>query len=167
MDGTSSHPLRGLPLCLEAHWEASRLVRVELVSGSVSRTRELSSSVPSKRLEDWVEAWSQRRVPPPILDLLDWSAVPVRTAAILAVLEGIPPGRTFTYADVASLAGIARGYQAIGQAMRRNPFPLLVPCHRVVASDGSLGGYSAGGPAVKALLLGHEGAACRPFLPLR
>lgn len=91
-----------------------------------------------------------------MLELLDWSSVPVRTAAILAVLEGIPAGRTFTYADVASLAGIARGYQAIGQAMRRNPFPLVVPCHRVVASNGTLGGYSAGGPAIKALLLGHE-----------
>ncbi len=166
MEGTSSHPLRVVPLRLEAHWKSGRLVGLALVSGEVRRTRELSASGPAKRLEDWVEAWSQRRAPPAILELLDWSFVPVRTAAILAVLEGIPAGRTFTYADVASLAGIARGYQAIGQAMRRNPFPLVVPCHRVVASNGTLGGYSAGGPAIKALLLGHEGAAPRLSLPL-
>lgn len=146
-----------MPLCLEAHWKSSRLTGLALVSTKTgSRISERTGSGHQERLEAWIEAWRRRIPPPPILDLLDWSAVPVRTAAILAVLERIPLGRTRTYADVASLAGIARGYQAVGQAMRRNPFPLVVPCHRVVASDGSLGGYSAGGPPVKALLLGHE-----------
>lgn len=61
-----------------------------------------------------------------------------------AVWEGlrrIPPGQTRTYRDVAAALGKPGAARAVGQANRVNPLPLVVPCHRVVASDGSLGGY--------------------------
>jgi len=69
----------------------------------------------------------------------------------------IPYGETRSYADLArSLASAPR---AIGQGCGRNPLPIVVPCHRVVAASGRLGGFSAGdGPATKQRLLAHESA---------
>ena len=78
-------------------------------------------------------------------------------------LGRIPYGRTITYGELAHRVGRPRGPRAVGQANGRNPIPIVVPCHRVVASDG-IGGYS-GGLAVKRALLALEGAeASRPAL---
>jgi methylated-DNA-[protein]-cysteine S-methyltransferase len=74
-------------------------------------------------------------------------------------LCAIPAGETRTYADIARAVG-CRAARAIGQANGANPIPILIPCHRVVAADGSLGGYSGGeGEATKRYLLDLEGAA--------
>lgn len=74
----------------------------------------------------------------------------------------IPAGETRTYADIARQVG-CRAARAIGQANGSNPIPILIPCHRVVAADGSLGGYSGGeGPATKRYLLDLERAAPGP-----
>jgi methylated-DNA-[protein]-cysteine S-methyltransferase len=67
-------------------------------------------------------------------------------------------GRTASYAQVAEMAGNPRAIRAVGTACATNPIPIVVPCHRVLRSDGSLGGYR-GGPAAKALLLDLEAAA--------
>lgn len=75
-------------------------------------------------------------------------------------LPGIPYGTTATYAAIADAAGSPRAVRAVGTACATNPLPVVVPCHRVVRSDGSLGQY-AGGPAIKAALLELEGAARR------
>ncbi len=56
----------------------------------------------------------------------------------------IPYGKTCSYGKIASRLGIPKGARAIGQANRNNPIPLLIPCHRVIAGDGGLGGFSAG-----------------------
>ena len=69
-------------------------------------------------------------------------------ARVYAVIEQIPPGRVATYGEVARALGCGSA-RAVGQALRRNPFAPQVPCHRVVAGDGRLGGYHgavAGGP---------------------
>ncbi|KAG8196330.1 hypothetical protein JTE90_013815 [Oedothorax gibbosus] len=71
----------------------------------------------------------------------------------------IPPGHTVTYGALAQLSGRPGAARAVGTAMRRNPAPLVVPCHRVVKGGGALGNYSGGGgAALKAWLLKHEGA---------
>ncbi|MGN6612850.1 MAG: methylated-DNA--[protein]-cysteine S-methyltransferase [Angustibacter sp.] len=77
--------------------------------------------------------------------------------AVLDHLNEIAYGRTASYAAVAAAAGSPRAVRAVGSACARNPLPLVVPCHRVVKSDGSLGQYG-GGPAAKSLLLALEGA---------
>ena len=59
---------------------------------------------------------------------------------VWAALRTIPPGQTRSYADLARL--LASGPRAVGQANGRNPIPIIIPCHRVVAADGSIGGYS-------------------------
>ena len=76
--------------------------------------------------------------------------------AVLAQLRGIDYGSTRSYAEVAAAAGSPRAVRAVGTACATNPLPVVVPCHRVVRSDGSPGGY-AGGPEAKRLLLALEG----------
>lgn len=74
-------------------------------------------------------------------------------------LCAIPAGQTRSYRDIAEAVG-CRAARAIGQANGANPIPILIPCHRVVAADGSLGGYSGGDGAVtKRYLLDLERAA--------
>lgn len=71
----------------------------------------------------------------------------------------IPPGQTRTYGEIAKAVGQPAAAQEVGQAMAKNPMPIIVPCHRVSAAGGKLGGFSApGGPATKAKLLALEGA---------
>lgn len=78
--------------------------------------------------------------------------------SVLEHLPEIPYGRTAGYAQVAESAGNARAARAVGTACARNPVPILVPCHRVTRSDGSLGGYIAG-PSAKRFLLDIESPA--------
>jgi methylated-DNA-[protein]-cysteine S-methyltransferase len=72
-------------------------------------------------------------------------------------LPRIPRGQTISYRKLAERVGSPRGFRAVGQANRRNPVPIIIPCHRVIAADGSLGGYSSGIER-KAWLLRHEAA---------
>ena len=82
---------------------------------------------------------------------------------VWAALCAIPPGETRSYADIARAIGSAP--RAVGGANGANPIPFFIPCHRVIAADGSLGGYSGGdGPATKRYLLDHERRAL--LLPL-
>jgi methylated-DNA-[protein]-cysteine S-methyltransferase len=82
---------------------------------------------------------------------------------VWAALCAIPPGETRSYADIARAIGSAP--RAVGGANGANPVPIIIPCHRVVAADGSLGGYSGGdGPATKRFLLDLESRAL--LLPL-
>jgi len=76
---------------------------------------------------------------------------------VLGHLLEIPYGITESYAQVASATGSPRAVRAVGTACAANPVPIVVPCHRVVRSDGSFGGY-AGGPAAKRALLTLEAA---------
>ena len=88
---------------------------------------------------------------------LDWSLV--RSDFRLRVLEQtalIPYGHTLTYRQMATLAGNERAMRAAGTALGSNPIPVVVPCHRVIGSDGSLTGYG-GGLEVKEQLLVLEG----------
>lgn len=76
---------------------------------------------------------------------------------VLGHLPNIPYGVTESYAQVAAAAGSPRAVRAVGTACATNPVPIVVPCHRVVRSDGSFGGY-AGGPQAKQTLLMLEAA---------
>ena len=86
---------------------------------------------------------------------LDWRLSDGFRRRVLAHLRSIPYGGTESYAQVAGAAGNPRAVRAVGTACARNPLPLLVPCHRVVRSDGSAGGY-AGGEQAKTVLLQLE-----------
>jgi len=78
---------------------------------------------------------------------------------VLEATRRIPRGTIATYMDIARKIGNPKAVRAVGQALGRNPIPIVIPCHRVIASDGSLGGYSGGGGLnTKAKLLQLEGA---------
>jgi len=76
---------------------------------------------------------------------------------VLKVVSRIPRGKTMSYAEVAKAVGNPKAYRAVGNIMHNNPDPKRVPCHRVIRSDGSIGGY-AGGVKKKIALLKKEGA---------
>ena len=78
-------------------------------------------------------------------------------ARVWAELRRIPAGTTCSYADIARALGQPTATRAVGTANGRNPVSIVVPCHRVVRADGTLGGYG-GGLDRKTWLLGHEGA---------
>ena len=78
---------------------------------------------------------------------------------VLKAASAVPPGYVVTYGEIAARIGKPQSSRAVGQALAHNPIPIIVPCHRVVAADGSLTGYSgAGGIDTKAHLLRLEGA---------
>jgi len=77
---------------------------------------------------------------------------------VLAVTARVPYGQLITYAKVAHNAGNDRAYRAAAGAVGDNPIPIVVPCHRVVASDGTLGGYAGGLDAKRRLLQLERGA---------
>lgn len=89
---------------------------------------------------------------------LDLSRLSPFIAKVYRELQAVPPGSTVTYGELARKVGSAGGARAIGRAMATNPFPVLVPCHRVLASSGQ-GGFSAyGGLVTKERLLALEGS---------
>jgi O-6-methylguanine DNA methyltransferase len=79
------------------------------------------------------------------------------TEKVYEVVAHIPKGKVLTYKEVAQLAGSPQASRAAGMAMKCNPDTTKVPCHRVVASDGSMHGYSMGGVSVKIQKLKDEG----------
>ena len=68
----------------------------------------------------------------------------------------VPRGKITTYGELAKAVGIQNGQRAIGKIMNRNPYPVIIPCHRVVKSDGKIGGYFYG-DKVKTKMLSDEG----------
>jgi methylated-DNA-[protein]-cysteine S-methyltransferase len=89
---------------------------------------------------------------------LDMSAVPAFYARVFEASRAIGPGETLGYAELAKRAGSPKGSRAVGQAMAKNPFPIVVPCHRVLAAGGKPGGFSAfGGEETKRKMLALEG----------
>jgi len=76
--------------------------------------------------------------------------------AVLFLVKKIKRGKITTYKIIAEKLGRPEASRAVGRALNKNPFPIRIPCHRVIKSDGTLGGYK-GGLRKKAVLLGREG----------
>jgi methylated-DNA-[protein]-cysteine S-methyltransferase len=89
---------------------------------------------------------------------LDMNGVPEFNQRVYAAARLILPGATMTYGEIARRLGVPGSARAVGQALGRNPFPIIVPCHRVLAADGKTGGFSApGGTSTKLRMLAIEG----------
>jgi methylated-DNA-[protein]-cysteine S-methyltransferase len=91
---------------------------------------------------------------------VDMTVVSPFDRRVLEAIRGIPPGETKTYGEVAKGIGHAGAAREVGGALGRNPFPIVVPCHRVLAAGGKTGGFSGtGGVATKLRLLAIERSA--------
>lgn len=91
---------------------------------------------------------------------LDPDGVPEFNRRVYDVTRAIPPGEVLTYGEVARRVGQPGSAQAVGRALGRNPYPIIVPCHRVMGADGRMVGFSApGGTTTKLRILAIEGAA--------
>lgn len=112
--------------------------------------------LPGRAVEQLAEYFDGRRR---IFDLpLAWSRLSPFARDVLRALCRVPWGETVGYGELAALSGHPRAARAVGRVMAANPFPVVVPCHRVTAA-GRLGGYSGGtGVASKEWLLRLEGA---------
>jgi methylated-DNA-[protein]-cysteine S-methyltransferase len=95
------------------------------------------------------------------LDLLALDICSDFQQRVLRAEHAIPRGRVSTYGRIARHLGQAGGARAVGRALATHPFPILIPCHRAIRSDGALGGYQ-GGPAMKQALLEMEGLTISP-----
>ena len=90
---------------------------------------------------------------------VDMEHVPAFHRRVYEVARTIGPGSTLSYGEIAARLGEPRAAREVGEALGKNPFPVVVPCHRVLAAGGKLGGFSArGGVATKLKLLKIEGA---------
>jgi methylated-DNA-[protein]-cysteine S-methyltransferase len=151
-------------------WGERGIVRTFLPEPSASATRaRLARRLPHAREAEPPE--QVRRLIDDVVRLLqgdrvnlEWAtiddaAVPELDRCVYAATRTIPPGSTSTYGDVARLIGDAALARRVGEALGRNPFPIVVPCHRVLAAGGRTGGFSArGGTETKMALLRIEGA---------
>ncbi|GAB3720856.1 methylated-DNA--[protein]-cysteine S-methyltransferase [Amycolatopsis oliviviridis] len=151
-------------------WNERGVLAVQLPEGSAEKTRARLTA----RLPEAAEAAPPAEVRQAIdgmvalmngerTDLtgveLDYEGVPEFHHRVYEFIRTIPAGKTLTYGDIANILGMPGGAQAVGQAMGRNPFPIIVPCHRVLAAGGKDGGFSArGGVATKRRMLVIEGA---------
>jgi len=98
--------------------------------------------------------------------VIDMDQLPAFHRRVYEAARTIPPGMTLSYGDIAARVGAPGAARAVGQALGRNPFPIVVPCHRVLAAGGKIGGFSAqGGIATKHRMLAIEGAQLNGTTP--
>lgn len=103
-------------------------------------------------IQERIEAGSPGKLP------VDLRSVTSFQSEVLLQAATIPRGEVRPYGWLARRVGKPKAARAVGSTMARNPIPLIIPCHRVVRSDGHIGAYSLGGPEQKWQLLTHEGA---------
>jgi methylated-DNA-[protein]-cysteine S-methyltransferase len=122
-----------------------------------------AAAAPSGKMEDLVERLQQFAggEPDDFLDIeLDWSGRTPFQRAVLQQCRQIPYGAVMTYGQLAAKAGYPGSARAVGNVMASNRVPLIIPCHRVVAAGGALGGFSApDGLRMKRRLLKLEGVS--------
>ena len=151
-------------------WGARGIIGVQLPEASEARTRaRLVRRYPHAR--EAPPPAQVRRVIDGIVSLLggqasdlsgaalDMDGLPAFDRSVYEVARGIAPGATLSYGEIAARLGERGLARDVGQALGRNPFPIIVPCHRVLAAGGKAGGFSAnGGVTTKLRLLTIERA---------
>lgn len=92
-------------------------------------------------IKEWIESYCKGQQPEIVLPLM-LEGLPSYTTQVLSILRDIPFGFSLSYKTLAEISGNPRGARAVGNACGKNPFPLIIPCHRVLASKNRLGGFS-------------------------
>jgi methylated-DNA-[protein]-cysteine S-methyltransferase len=151
-------------------WGAHGVTGVQLPEASDARTRarlvrrypharEAPPPADGRRVIDGIVALLRGEASDLSAAVLDLDEVPEFDRRVYAVARDIAPGATLSYGEIAARLGERALARDVGQALGRNPFPLIVPCHRVLAAGGKAGGFSAnGGVTTKLRLLTIERA---------
>lgn len=152
-------------------WTARGIVAVQLPLSGADKTRtrirqrygKLAEAIPPTGVQTAIDGMIEllEGTPNDLSDVvLDLDDVPEFHRGVYEIVRTIPPGQTMTYGDIAKRLGGGELSRDVGQALGRNPCPIVVPCHRVLAAGGKPGGFSAnGGVATKLKMLAIEGAA--------
>jgi methylated-DNA-[protein]-cysteine S-methyltransferase len=151
-------------------WHERGIVAVQLPMSDEAKTRTrihqrygaIPEAPPPARVQAAIDGMIEllEGKPNDLADVvLDLDDVPEVLRGVYAIARTIPPGKTMTYGDIAKRLGGVELSRDVGQALGRNPCPIVVPCHRVLAAGGKPGGFSAnGGVATKLKMLAIEGA---------
>ena len=151
-------------------WGERGITGVQLPMGSEDKTRtrirqrdgELAEALPPAEVQRAIDGIVELLAGKPndLSDVvLDLDGVPEFNRGVYDIARSIPPGKTLTYGDIAKRLGGVELSRDVGQALGRNPCPIVVPCHRVLAAGGKPGGFSAnGGVVTKLKMLTIEGA---------
>jgi len=154
------------PLALAIHWRAGQVVALRLGRATKADARAAlppDASAEARAVQAALDrlAHGQPANFPPLP--LAWERVPPFSRGVLQTLfDRVGFGQTVTYGELAALCGQPGKARAVGQAMARNPWPLIVPCHRVLGAGGALTGYTnPHGLSLKELLLEMESGRAR------
>jgi methylated-DNA-[protein]-cysteine S-methyltransferase len=151
-------------------WAPRGIVGLQLPEGSEEATRkriarrhsEAVAATPPPTVEDAINAIGTLLSGEPValgFVVFDLDGVPDFDRLVYAAARDIPFGRTLTYGEIATQIGQPGAARAVGKALGSNRFPIVVPCHRVLAADGKAGGFSAhGGVETKMRILSIEKA---------
>ncbi|AAS95271.1 methylated-DNA--[protein]-cysteine S-methyltransferase [Nitratidesulfovibrio vulgaris] len=147
------------PLRLELHWEQGVLAETVLGWAGEGEKPVLLTEEARSVQACLVRYVAGEDVEWPSLPLAWDRVTPFRRRVLQALVADVPAGAVTTYGDLAARAGSPDAARAVGGAMANNPWPLLIPCHRVLGGGGRLGGFSGAGLPMKRWLLDHEGCA--------
>lgn len=147
------------PLRLELHWEQGVLTGTVLGWAAEGELPVLLTDEGRLVQACLVRYVAGESVDWPTLPLAWNSVTPFRRKVLQALRADVHAGAVTTYGDLAACVGSPAAARAVGGAMATNPWPLLVPCHRVLGGGGRLGGFSGAGLPMKRWLLDHEGCA--------
>jgi methylated-DNA-[protein]-cysteine S-methyltransferase len=151
-------------------WGERGIVAVQLPMSSAEKTRQrlhqrygdIKPAIPPAAVQRAIDGIVELLAGKPndLADVvLDLEGVPEFNRRVYEIARKIPPGNTLTYGDIAKRLGGVELSRDVGQALGRNPCPVVVPCHRVLAAGGKPGGFSAnGGVVTKLKMLAIEGA---------
>ena len=151
-------------------WGPRGIHAVQLPMGAEDKTRarirqrydDLAETLPPAEVQRAIDGIIEllEGKPNDLCDVvLDLDGVPEFHRGVYDIARTIPPGQTMTYGDIAKRLGGVELSREVGQALGRNPCPVVVPCHRVLAAGGKPGGFSAnGGVVTKLKMLAIEGA---------
>lgn len=151
-------------------WGSRGINGVQLPMGDAEKTRarirqrhgEIAEAASTAEVQDAIDRIVRllSGTPDDLTDIaLDLEGVPAFNRSVYDIVRQIPPGETMTYGDIAKRLGGVELSRDVGQALGRNPCPIVVPCHRVLAAGNKPGGFSAnGGVATKLKMLAIEGA---------
>ena len=152
-------------------WGAHGIVAVQLPMSGDDKTRlriqqrygDIAEASPPPDVQHAIDGMVELLAGKPndLADVvLDLEGVPEFNRGVYDIARKIPPGQTLTYGDIARKLGGLELSRDVGQALGRNPCPIVVPCHRVLAAGNKPGGFSAnGGVVTKLKMLAIEGAA--------